>query len=152
MESKAVLHSLGVLLCMVANTMDKHPKGLGTRIFACKNWGDISQCDQQVWTAAWQCDATNAQRDALGGVQGHGPSPLASSCPVPVKVLEQRSELSCLGVAICPNCSEWKRRLRRAKQVTQHIYNKLFPKINDRGSELFPQEGHGSHLYLKTSR
>lgn len=41
--------------------------------------------------------------------------------------------------------------LEGPKQVAQYIFNRLLPKINDRGSELLPQEGHGSRLYLKTS-
>lgn len=41
--------------------------------------------------------------------------------------------------------------LEGPKQVAQHIFNTLLPKINDRGLELLLQEGHRSHLYFKTS-
>lgn len=131
--------------------MDEHPKDLGTRSLACKNWGDISQCGQQVCSVARLRDAVNGQRDTRGGVQDHGPSPPAPPRPVPAEVLERRSELSRVGVGICTDAVFGRGGLEGPKQVAQHIFNRLLPQINDRGSDLLPQEGHGSSLYFKTS-
>lgn len=127
---------------LVAGVMDEHSKDFGTRSLACKRRGVVSQCGQQVCAASWLRDAANTQCDSAGGEQGHGPS-----SPCVSGGAEQRPELSCLGMGTCLE----EEALERPKQVAQHSFNRLLPKINGRESELLPQEGHGSHLSFKTS-
>lgn len=43
----------------VANVMVEHPKDLGT--LACKSWGDVSDCGQQVCVASQLRDAAGPQ-------------------------------------------------------------------------------------------
>jgi len=95
---------------LVATVMDEHPKDLGTGSLASKNWGEFSQCGQQLCTAAWLCGAANAQRDTQDGVQ----DPRLHR-PVAVEMSEQRSEPRSVGAGTCTDISVWKRRLRKAQ-------------------------------------